>query len=179
MKKTIKPYPLIHPTTIVVVGTMYQNQPNFTTLGDIAVAGLNPPLIMASFHKNHQSTIFIEKHKRFTVNTTTSEMMKKVDFCGIHSASEIDKSNVFESILINGVPIMKESPISLIVSVIDRVQVEQRVIYICSVEQTMIEDDLVSENGLKLEGLKPLLYGLDNSYYSNISKIGTGYKEGK
>lgn len=178
MKQQIKPYPLIHPTTIVVVGTMYNGQPNFTTIGDIAVAGLNPPLIMASFHENHQATKYIDEHNVFSVNMALSSMMNEVDFCGIYSASQKDKSSIFASNIVDGVPIINESPISLVVKVTERVQVKQRVIYVCTVQKTLIEDELHHQNNLVLKKLKPLLYGLDNSYYSDIIKIGTGYQEG-
>jgi len=68
LKQLIKPYPLIHPATIAIVGTMHNSKPNFTTIGDIAVAGLNPPLIMISLHQNHNATAFIEQTGMCSIN---------------------------------------------------------------------------------------------------------------
>lgn len=178
MKQTIKPYPLIHPTTIVLIGTIYCDKANYTTIGDIAVAGLNPPLVMVSLHKNHEATKYIETHKRFSINSTSSSMMKEVDYCGIHSASSKDKSSLFKSSIIDELPIIDTSPINMIVDVVNSITVEQRVIYVCKVDKTFIDNDLIKNDSLILNKIKPLLYGLDNSYYSGINKIGTGYKEG-
>lgn len=178
MKTEMKPYPLIHPTTIVVVGTKFDTSINFTTIGDVAIAGLNPPLVMISLHTKHLATSHIRNTMRFSINTTIPTLLQKVDFCGIHSGRTIDKSSVFKYSLINDVPVIDESPINLIVEVVKTVRVDTREILVCSVIKTLIDEGLVRESSLDFTSLQSILYGLDNKYYSNFTMIGEGYKEG-
>ena len=62
--------------------------------------------------------------------------------------------------------------------------IEHRHIFIGEVLKTYIDENYVDidENSKKIAGmekLNPLVYGLDNKYYTIGRQIGTGYKEGK
>lgn len=178
MKTEINAYPLLHPTTIVIVGTIFNDLPNFTTIGDIAVAGLNPPLIMISFNENHAATEYILENMKMSINITDESMIKQVDFAGIHSAKEVEKSKLFKHKIIDGLPAIDKSPIVLFCNVVKKFQIKQRIIFICEVSKTLIENKYIDKNKINLQLIKPILYGLDNNYYSGIKKIGEGYKEG-
>ncbi|MBN2540607.1 MAG: flavin reductase family protein [Bacilli bacterium] len=179
MKQEIKPFPLIHPTTIVVVGTIINGLPNFTTIGDVAVAGLNPPLIMISLNEKHNAMRYIDQYHTMSVSIPTKDMLKEVDFAGIHSSKEKDKSNLFESELVEGLPLVKNAPINLILNEIDRMQVKQRIILVCEVTHTYIDSKFLQDKSLNLTTIEPILYGLDNRYYTIGEAIGQGYLEGK
>ncbi len=179
MKKEIRNLPLIHPTPIVVVGTMVKGIPNYTTIGDVAVAGLNPALVMISLNEQHCSTKSVLESKKMSINITTNEMLKEVDFAGIYSGKDTDKNGLFKSIIIDDLPVISVSPISLIVKVMEKIQIKQRVIFICEVTKTLVDESLIVDAKLELKSIKPILYGLDNNYYTIGKKIGVGYQEGK
>ncbi len=179
MKKVIKSVPLVHPTTIVLVGTKNNDVANFTTIGDIAVAGINPPLVMISLNATHNATKYVLEHKKMSINMTVKELLKEVDYAGIHSSKEMDKSSLLDYEYVDELPIVRKSPISLIVEVIDHIQVEHRMIFVCRVTKTLVEDALILDKRLDLSVIEPILYGLDNVYYSGLEKIGIGYNEGK
>lgn len=169
---------MIHPTTICIVGTILNNKANFTTVGDIAVAGLNPALVMISLNVNHNATKSIFITNKMSINILESNKIKQVDFAGIHSSKQVDKSNLFQNHLVDDLPIVENAPINLIVKVLDQIQIKQRVIFVCEVIKTMIESNMLNDDKLDFSKFKPILYGLDNSYYSGLIKIGEGYKEG-
>lgn len=179
MKNQIENIPLIHPTTIVLVGTMFNEKPNFTAIGDVAVAGLNPQLIMISLHENHNATKSIRLTNKFSINLPEENLLSEVDFAGVYSSKTKDKSDLVKSYIVDGLPIVEQSPISLLVEVLDSVQVEQRVIFVCKVYKTLVDEKIIEDDKLNLSKIKPILYGLDNSYYSIGNKIGTGYQEWK
>lgn len=179
MKKKIKSFPLIHPTTIGIVGTSYNDSVNFTTIGDIAVAGLNPPLVMVSLNINHLATEYILTSNRLSLNMPTKDMLSFVDYCGIHSGRDVDKSTIEPFEVMSGLPILKRSPIALILQVVHTYQHKQRFICICEVEETHIDEELLENGKLSLSNLKMVLYGLDNHYYTSGEIIGEGYKVGK
>lgn len=179
MKKEIKPCSLLHPSTIVLVGTIVNDKPNYTTIGDVAVAGLNPALIMISINENHSAAAYVNREKKMSINIPTIELLKEVDFAGVHSAKEVDKSNLFTSTLKDGLPVIDQSPITLLVRVLDKLQVKQRIIYVCEVYKTLIDTDIICEGKIQISEVKSILYGLDNKYYTIGDKVGIGYQEYK
>ena len=179
MKKEVKPIPFLYPIPIVLLGVKTEQRVNFTTIGDVAVMGLNPPLIVVSLHENHFSTKWVRTIKQFSINLPVQEMLSRVDFCGMVSGKDEDKSNIFQwntTPLYPNVPLIEESPANLICTVLQEVQVEKRCIFICNIVQTWLEEDLIDKS---LNQWSPIAYGLDNRYYTMGEVIGTGYKEGQ
>lgn len=170
-----KPYPLIHPNPIVLIGVKHENHVNFTTIGDVAVAGLSPALIMISMNDKHYSTELIRKAKRFSINIPTRSMVQLVDYCGVFSGNQIDKQDVCDYELVDEIPIVKEAPIHLICTIVHRHQIKQRVIMVCEVEKTMVDESLLKEQGLDLSEFSGFVYGLDNQYYGIGESFATGY----
>lgn len=173
----MKPLPLLHTVPIILIGVKREdsesNIANYTTIGDVAIAGLNPPLLTISVHENHYSTKCIKKYGVFSVNVPTIEMLEKVDFCGVNSGAKIDKSTLFQDRWSNQVPYIKDAPISLLCKVEESVQIEKRVIFIVRVTKT------IKDSTIELDAIKSIQYGLDNNYYSTGEVIGEGYKEFK
>ncbi len=179
MKKKIKSFPLIHPTTIGIVGTSFNDKVNFTTIGDIAVAGLNPPLVMVSLNMNHLATEYILATNRLSLNIPTKDMLFFVDYCGVYSGRDKDKSLLEPFEMVNELPILTNAPIAMILKVVHTYQHKQRFICICEVAETLVEEDLIQNGRLELSDLKMVLYGLDNFYYTSGEIIGEGYRVAK
>lgn len=177
MKKTL---PLLHPVPIVLIGTKKNEKINYATIGDVAIAGLNPPLIMISLHENHLSNQNIQSNKKFSINIPEEDMLEKVDYCGMVSGNNRDKSCLFNSKMTDDcVPYIEVAPISLICEVEKSIKIKKRVIYVSRVKKTIVRDDLFTEGKLSLNEVKSIMYGLDNNYYSVGKTIGKGYEEGK
>ena len=169
------PRPFIHPVPIVVVGVLVNNEAckvNFTTIGDVAIAGLNPPLLMLSLHERHLSRQIIDERGILTVHVPEARWLEQVDFCGVHSGHEVDKTNVFPHRLQQGFVIIDEMPINLLCKVRSKVQVEKRVIYIVEVNEMILKSGVSLQN---LESLRTILYGLNNRYYACGEEMGEGY----
>ncbi|HOO32464.1 MAG TPA: flavin reductase family protein [Thermotogota bacterium] len=172
--------PLLHPVPIVLVGTTVKERVNYTTIGDVSIAGLNPPLLMLSLHRDHFSTQGLKEHGLFSVNVPSREMLDVVDYCGMKSGKDVDKSLLISTQLSReGIPYAEETPISLCCRVVESVTVETRVIFVARVLETIVRDDLIEGEKINFEGINTILYGLNNQYYGPGEVIGTGYHEGK
>lgn len=185
MKKNIGKTPYLYPIPIVLVSSMVDGKPNHTTVGDVAILGLNPALMTVSLNEKHHTTKGIADAGKFSINIPTTDMMKIVDYCGIYSGREKDKSELFtyQDNEFN-VPIISECPASVVCKVVKDFSIEHRHIFVGEVLGTFIDENyIITENKSKkvanMEMLKPLIYGLDNKYYSIGKQIGTGYFEGK
>lgn len=185
MKKQIKTMPLIYPIPIVLVGAYVNGQANYVNVGDVAVMGINPPLLVISLNEKHHTTQGIVESQKFSVNMPTASMVKQVDYCGIYSGKDVDKSTLFTNLEgTSGVPIIDECPVNLECKVIEEVQVKQRHMFIAEVVQTHISEEYIIQEGetqriADLETLNPIAYAMDNRYYGIGEKMGIGYREGK
>jgi flavin reductase (DIM6/NTAB) family NADH-FMN oxidoreductase RutF len=185
-KTKLGKFPLVYPVPIVLAGALVNGKPNYATLGDCGVMGLNPPLVYVSLHENHHTTKGILAHEAFSVNFPTTEMLVKTDYCGMVSGKNVEKSALFETWYgeMDTVPMIGECPVNLECRVIKEFAIQHRHIFIGEVVQSYLEESLVVEkNGRKavpeMSKLDPILYGMDNRYYRIGPSIGTGYTEGR
>jgi flavin reductase (DIM6/NTAB) family NADH-FMN oxidoreductase RutF len=186
MKTKIKPIPLIYPIPMILAGANVNGKPNYVLIGDTGLMGLNPPLVYISSHVNHYTNIGILQNETFSINLPDTSLLDKTDYCGLVSGSEVDKAALFTTNYgeLKTAPMIDECPVNLECAVIKEFCIEQRQIFVGKVAATYIGEDLVSKVGDKttladMTRLDPIIYGLDNLYYSIGEPIGTGYNEGQ
>ncbi len=185
MKISLGTIPLIYPVPIVLIGTYVDGSINYTEVGDVAIMGIGTPLVTISLNTNHHTTAGIKDTKFFSINIPNTEMMAKADYCGIHSGKNTDKSKLFSNSKgPHGTPLIDECPVNLECKVIHDVTIKNRHIFIAEVMETFIDEIYTEKVGSKtkiadMKKLNPLIYSLDNYYYSIGEIIGEGYKEGK
>jgi len=178
VKTEIETIPLVYPVPVVLVAVMRGADVNVTTIGDCGIMGLRPPLVYVSLHAHHYSTGGIEESLRFSINIPHAGMVEETDVCGMVSGRDHNKADLFrvEYPGPNGVPVLTDCPVSLICSVREKISIEHRRIFIADVKSTWIESDLLSGDRLPgLLKLKPLIYHLDNHYYTSGEVVSEGY----
>lgn len=179
MKSKSKSVPLLQPVPIVIIGTKYKNLVNFTTIGDVMISSISPPLITISLNNKHLGSEIIDQTKILSVNIPSKEMVSDADFCGSVSGNDENKETVFDYTILDDVPHINSSPISLSLRVINQTMIMHRVITTCEVMETYIDDKLLNNGKIELSSIDFLYYGLDNKYYSKQKHIGDGYSEYK
>ncbi|HPE70030.1 MAG TPA: flavin reductase family protein [Thermotogota bacterium] len=184
MKRKLGALQYFYPVPIVLLGVMVEGRANFTELGDCMVAGIQPPLLVVSLHQDHFSTRGIEQNQVFSINVPTTSLLVRVDRCGMESGKQVDKSGWFDWTLSenNAVPLVNGCPVNFECRVISQTPVQQRRIFVAKIEQTWIDEQALTPDGKGIRdmvALDPILYCLDNGYYSVGKRIGEGYTEGK
>jgi len=179
-------YPLIYPIPIILAGSLVKGKPNFETLGDVGIMGINPPIVYISSGKDHYTNQGIIEHGTFSINFPSTKMLSKVDYCGIVSGSDIDKSNLFEVFYgeLRTAPLIKECPVNIECQVIKEFSIQHRQIFVGEVAQTYVDEEFVNisdehKSIADMTKLDPIIYALDNKYYQIGKPIGIGYQEGK
>jgi len=184
--KMDKPIPLIYPIPIILSGANVNGTPNFVTLGDVGLMGINPPLVFISSHINHHTNIGILQNNTYSINIPSTDLLDKTDYCGLVSGSEVDKSalfNIFYGVLENA-PMIEECPVNIECQVVKEFSIQHRQIFVGKVSATYINEDMLIDHGkhnkiADLQKLDPIIYALDNFYYRIGEKIGIGYQEGQ
>jgi flavin reductase (DIM6/NTAB) family NADH-FMN oxidoreductase RutF len=185
MKHEFGAIPMIYPIPMILVGTMVQDEPNFTLIGDCGIMGLHPPILSISLHEEHYSTLGIVRNGEFSLNIPDTDMLQKADYCGSVSGRDQSKSDLFEVFTgpLPNAPMIVSCPVNLACRVIKEFTIGSRHIFIGEVVQCYVSDDYVEERDDKravaqLSRLDPIIYALDNKYYSIGDVIGSGYQEG-
>jgi flavin reductase (DIM6/NTAB) family NADH-FMN oxidoreductase RutF len=184
MKTKLGKLPYIYPIPITLVGANVHAKPNYATIGDLGLMGINPALVCISSHRDHYTNIGILENGTFSINFPTTDMVAKTDYCGVVSGREVDKSALFETFYgeTGTAPMIAECPLGLECRVVQEFSIQHRQMFIGEVVQCFASQEFVSEqDGHKLLAdltqLDPILYALDNRYYSIGSPIGVGYQE--
>ena len=186
MKIKIGSIPYLYPIPITLVGANVADKPNFVTIGDIGLIGINPPIVSISSHTRHHTNQGILENETFSINFPTTDMLTETDYCGIVSGREIDKAALFDIFYgeLKNAPMIEACPVSLECRVIKEFSIQHRQVFVGEVVQTHVSEDFASEvEGRKKIGdltqLDPIIYALDNRYYRIGEPIGVGYQEGK
>jgi flavin reductase (DIM6/NTAB) family NADH-FMN oxidoreductase RutF len=186
MKAKLGPIALIYPIPIALAGANVKGRANFATIGDCGIMGLKPPLVYISLHKDHFTTRGVIENHAFSINFPTTDMMALVDYCGIVSGRQIDKSTLFKIFYgeLGSVPMIEECRVNLECQVVKGFLIEHRQILIGRVVQVYADEAFVEEQDGRrmiagLQQLDPIIYALDNRYYRIGESIGVGYQEGR
>lgn len=186
MKTKLGTTPFIYPIPIVLGGANVHGRPNFCTLGDCGIMGLNPSLVYVSLHRDHYTTEGIVENGTFSVNVPSTDLLAVTDYCGTVSGRDVDKSGLF--VVFYGetgtAPMIDECRVNLECRVVHEFSIAHRQVFVGQVAQTYIDEQYVTEQDGRrvvagLPDLDPIIYALDNRYYRVGPAIGVGYQEGK
>ena len=176
--------PLVYPIPIILAGALVDDHPNFETLGDVGIMGLNPPLVYISSSQDHYTNQGILEQGTFSINFPTTQLLIKTDYCGVASGKDVDKSKLFNLFYgtLKTAPMIRECPVNLECKVIKEFSIQHRQIFVGSIVESYVSKDFVdkseeTQNIVDMKKLDPIIYALDNHYYKVGKIIGTGYKE--
>lgn len=151
---------------LVLIGT-HSSKINFTTIGDIAIMGMNPALLVIGLHKKHFVTQALMEEGVCSVNIPSEDLLDLVKKCSQESGHYVDKSIYFHYRLVKGLPLIDACPITMICEIESLHQVEQRCIFILKIRETWIDESINRDPKL----IKPILYGLNDEFYSIGEKL--------
>ena len=183
-KRRIGAIPYLYPVPIVLVGAMVEGRANYATVGDCAIMGIRPPLVVVSLGESHFTTRGVLDARAFSINVPTTELLSLVDHFGSVSGKDVDKSTLVESTpgTLPKVPLLDACPVNLECEVVEECTVEHRHIFIAKVVEAHVDERFITDVDGRTQvapvpDLDPILYALDNIYYSVGKPIGTGYQE--
>jgi len=177
---------VVYPIPIILAGALVNGKPNFATLGDVGVMGINPPIVYISSGSGHHTNKGILEHGTFSIDFPSTRLLRVTDYCGTVSGREVDKSHLFDVFFGESgtAPMILECPVNLECEVIKEFSIQHRQVFVGEVLQTYVNEEFVveSEGRLKIADmikLDPIIYALNNRYYKIGEPIGIGYQESK
>ena len=173
--------PLVYPIPSVLIGTVIIDKPNFTTIGNCGIISVKPSVVYISMEKKHYTNKGIKENQVFSINIPSADLVKKVDYCGLVSGNNIDKSQVFECVYEsnNKIPMIQECPINMECKVIKELDIYDMEVFVSEIIETYVNQDLLTNGFPDTKKINPLIYCMDNNYWEIGGFIGNAFKIGK
>ena len=186
-KSKIKPGAYLFPMPVVLIGANVNGKPNFETLAYVGIVESQPPLISVASWETHYTNIGIKENKTFSVNTPTENLAEKIDYCGIVSGKEEDKSKIFEVFYgdLKTAPMVSLLPLNLECKVIKSFKTSEFVkiergheIFIGKVVNAYADENYLTEGTPDIAKFKTYTYSLNN-YWKVGEKLAPAFEIGK
>lgn len=174
-------YPYQMPCSLI--GTMVDKKPNFMTCTWLSRVNINPPVWMVSINRKHHTLKGIRKNKVFSINFPSIDLVKEVDYCGITSGREIDKSTIFNVFYgETEAPMIKECTLSIELKVDNIIEFLDHYVIFGNASNSYIGKQYLTDNKPDIKKMNPIVYtGAENQnqYWSIGGKIANAFKIGK
>jgi len=186
-KSKIQPGAYLFPMPVVLIGANVNGKPNFETLAYVGIVESQPPLISIASWETHYTNIGIKENKTFSVNTPIENLAEKIDYCGIVSGKEEDKSKIFDVFYgdLKTAPMVSLLPLNLECKVIKSFKTSELVkiergheIFIGKVVNAYVDENYLTEGTPDIAKFKTYTYSLNN-YWKVGEKLAPAFEIGK
>ena len=170
------------PPVMVTCGTL--EKANVLTIAWTGIINTDPPKTYISVRPSRYSYEIIKKSGVFAINTTTTELVKAADWCGVYTGAKVNK---FEKCQLEtqpateiDCPILAKSPLALECRVTDVIPLGTHDMFLADIVAVDVDETLLDENGkLHLERANLVAYA-HGDYFELGKKIGKfGYSVAK
>ena len=164
---SLSPSTMLNPTPVVLVSCAEKGRPENRDMVTVAWAGTvnsEPPMVSVSLRKERYSHGLIESSGEFVVNLPDEAMCKAVDFCGVRSGRDTDKSRetglrYIPAENLTVAPAVDGAPVSLSCRVKQVIPLGSHDMFLGEVTAVRVREDLIDEKGtLHLEKAKLIAY---------------------
>jgi flavin reductase (DIM6/NTAB) family NADH-FMN oxidoreductase RutF len=139
-------------------------------------------MLAIGINKKHYTAEGIRENKAFSVNFPKADMVEKVDYCGLVSGRNEDKSGVFELFYgqLRSAPMIKDCPLCIECRLKDTVELPTNDLFIGEIAGAYTEDRYLTDEKLDPRKIDPLMLTMpDNSYWTLGEKAGKAWSDGK
>ncbi len=174
-------YPLVYPLPAALAGAIVDGKPNFETVGNCGIISVEPSVIYISSDKSNYTNKGIIEHRVFSINIPSVDLVERVDYCGLVSGNNTDKSKVFDCFyeIDDKIPMISDCPVNIACKVIKTFEVYNMDVFIGEVIETFAREDCITNGYADTKKIDPLIYCMDNMYLSIGGTIGRGFDIGK
>ncbi len=173
-----------YPMPVALVGAMVDGKPNFLTVAWFSMMGYKPPMLGAVLGVSHYTNPGIRQSKAFSLCLPGEDMVKTVDYAGIVSGKNTDKSQLFKTFPgETGAPLIEQCPLCVECELVRVDQNGLNELFIGRIVQVHAEDEILVDGRIDLGKIRPLLLSQgENQYYRLGPKfekawsVGKGYK---
>jgi len=132
--------------------------------------------------KHHYSTHGLIGNKTFSINTPTAAMLEKIDYCGLVSGKDTDKSTLFKVFYgeLKTAPMIRECSFCMECRVTTIIENPTNNLYIAEIVASYTEESDMTDGKPDIRKMDPILLTMpDNRYWRVGNHIGDAWSTGK
>jgi flavin reductase (DIM6/NTAB) family NADH-FMN oxidoreductase RutF len=176
----------VYPMPVVLVGSMVDNRPNFMTVAWVNRVNFQPPMLAVAIGLKQYTNEGITAHRTFSVNIPSADLVEKVDYCGMVSGRNQDKSKVFEIFQgeLPNTPMIKDCPLTMECKVFKTVDLPADYLYIGEIVNAYSENRYLTAGKPDVHKINPFVLTMPDNHYWKIGpaagmawSIGKSYKK--
>jgi flavin reductase (DIM6/NTAB) family NADH-FMN oxidoreductase RutF len=174
----VTPYPM----PVTLVGTLVDNRVNFMTAAWIGRMNYEPPIWSAGINKRHHTVKGIKENEAFSINFPSSDMIEKIDYCGLCSGKKIDKSQVFDIYYgeLKNTPMIQDCPLAIECKLYKIVEMPTNLLILGEVVASYTEVKYLTDGKIDIKKLNPPVLTMpDNRYWTVGDYLADAWKIGK
>ncbi len=172
----------VYPMPMTLVGATVENRPNFMAVGWVARVNAKPPLIGVALGKHHYTNVGIHENKSFSVNIPGMDLIEKVDYCGLVSGKNNDKSQLFD-IFYGGLPkapMIRQCPLCMECKLVNPVDLPTNTLFIGEIIGAYAEERFLTDGKPDVHKMNPFSLTMpDNNYWGVGNAVGKAWSIGK
>lgn len=179
MKKQLPAVNLLYPMPIALIGAVCDGRVNYLPIAHLGIIDFNH--LSASLGRVHFTNHGIRETGVFSLNLPTAELVEKVDYCGLVSGKNTDKSEVFTTFTgATGAPMIEECPVNMECRVVQVLEQERHEVFIGRIEASYVEEKIIHDGAADLTKIHPLLFAMnDKGYWSLGPRLADAWRVGK
>ncbi len=172
----------IYPMPVVLAGAVVAGQANFLAVGWISRVNSRPPMLAMALNKTHHTNGGVREHKEFSVNLPGVDLLEKVDYCGLVSGREADKSKLFDVFYgkLRGAPLIRECPLCLACTLVEMVSLPSNDLFIGEIVEAYAEESCLTADHPDVTKMQPFTLTMpDNTYWKIGERAGKALEAGR
>lgn len=176
----------MYPSLTTIVGADIDAKPNWITIAHVGIMNHGskdiPQYLSIGLHKSHHTNLGIHKHREFSINIPSQEMMSMTDYAGLVSGANVDKSELFEVErgILKHAPLIKACPLSMEMRLSQTIQLGHHELFIGELVNTIIDEQCMTNSKPDLAKINPILFDfMQIDYWSIGNRTGKPWRDGK
>ncbi|HUU40793.1 MAG TPA: flavin reductase family protein [Desulfatiglandales bacterium] len=172
-KVKLGPNTLLFPMPAVIVGADVNGKPNFMTAAWCGIGSYKPPAVTVALHKNRYTLKGIKETGTFSINISSCDMVKKVDYCGIYSGRNKDKSQLFDTFYgeLKTAPLIRNCPVNLECKAMHYLDLGSHNLVVGEIIETHIAESCLTDGKADPVKIDPLIYTPGTTKYHRLGEV--------
>ncbi len=172
----------LYPMPVVLGGAVVGGRATFLAVGWISRVNSRPPMLAMALNKTHYTNGGIRAHKEFSINVPGVDLLEKVDYCGLVSGREADKSKLFEVFYgtLQRAPLIRECPLCLACTLVETVSLPSNDLFIGEIVEAYAEESTLTAGHPDIVKMQPFTLTMpDNTYWTIGARVGKAWDAGR
>ncbi|MFX1411415.1 MAG: flavin reductase family protein [Promethearchaeota archaeon] len=182
--KTGMDLPLL-PLPVCIIGAHVDGKPNFNTIVWFNMLNSPPSQIGVAMSKRHYTNKGIKENREFSLNLPSVDMVEVTDYVGLHSGSEIDKSEIFNIFYgeLKKAPMIENCPLNIECKLVKIIDFERTELFVGEIVEVYTEEKYLTESKADFNKMDLFIFLMPEGPYLRVGEylakaydIGNSYK---